>query len=333
MFENNHIDKYNFEEIPINQRCSLMSEIYMQEFDEALVKMLNKEGGEPYKVGYMSYITIEAIHENSLEVLWYPTIHRSHEVSINIPREEFKICVGCWRYDVHPQIFVKKEWLELLYLRQHSMFALVDAIGVKDAIKNNTITKEKLLNLRDKIDALAENYKNIAFISFADSLVLKSNWVAGYHSKKIKCSYEPEIFLIVIKELENIYKDVLGLNVYAILTQGSDEYYEDSLLHISNNKNHICLNSLGVPFAELLAIDNSVRIALKNKIHPPMQVYIDKQFYHSLQFKIKYNKNEQPKNSYQTIMKSYQSYYYYYASCDVLIENFEKELTLTNYST
>jgi stalled ribosome alternative rescue factor ArfA len=51
-----------------------------------------------------------------------------------------------------------------------------------------------------------------------------------------------------------------------------------------------------------------------------MQVYMDEQFYHSLQFKYEYEKNKKSKNSYAAIMKS-QEPNYYYASCDVLIEN------------
>lgn len=47
---------------------------------------------------------------------------------------------------------------------------------------------------------------------------------------------------------------------------------------------------------------------------------MDEQFYHSLQFKYEYEKNKKPKNLYKAIMKSHQPNYYY-ASCDVLIEN------------
>ena len=68
---------------------------------------------------------------------------------------------------------------------------------------------------------VAEEREDISFISFADSLNLKSNWAVGYFHKGIECSYKPEIFLTIIKELKKIYKDVLGLDIYAILTQGS----------------------------------------------------------------------------------------------------------------
>jgi hypothetical protein len=174
--------------------------------------------------------------------------------------------------------------------------------------------------LRDRLDSLAKKYKNILFISFADSLILKSNWSAGYFPKSIKYSYKPEIFLRIIKEIATIYSKVLGLEIYAVLTQGSNEYYDEPLLHISNSKNHICMNSLGVPFAELLAIAKSSELAIKNYIHPPSQIYMDEQYYYSLNFKYGFDKISKPKNVYEAIMKTGHPYYFY-SSCDELLSN------------
>jgi hypothetical protein len=323
VFGDSNIDKYSFEEIPLNRDCFLMSENYMEEFNQALGKMLRRENCNPYEVGYVSPVAIRKINGSSLELSWYPnTFTRFHEVSITLPRDKIKVCVGCWQYDIKPYIFVDHEWLEHLHLREYSVFALVDAIGVKIAIRDNLLRKDKLIELRERIDELAEIYNDISFISFADSLILKSNWDIGYFKKGIECSYSPEKILRVIKELEGIYQEVLGLQIYAVLTQGSNEYYGESLLHISKSKNHVCLNSLGVPFAELLAIEGAVKKAIKSGIHPPMQVYMDEQFYHSLSFKYEFEKNKKPKNTYPAIMKSHQPSYFY-STCDVLIENLE----------
>jgi hypothetical protein len=144
----------------------------------------------------------------------------------------------------------------------------------------------------------------------------------GHLGSVAKSSYRPEIFLYVIKELEVIYQQVLGLAIYAVLTQGDNEYYGESLLHISKSQNHVCLNSLGVPFAELMAIESEAKKALKTRVHPPMQLYLDEQFYHSLQFKLEFEKNDKPRNNYSAIMKSHQACYFY-STCDVLIENLE----------
>jgi hypothetical protein len=321
LFDHKKIDKYCFDEIPINEECLLKSEIYMKEVDNALMKMLKETKGSPYGIGYSNCVEARQINENSIDLSWYPNTHkRFHEVSISIPRDKVKICVGCSHYDIIPHIFVDHKWLEQLYTREYSIFALIDAIGVKSAIRNNLLTKEKLLLLRDRLDSLAKKYKNILFISFADSLILKSNWSAGYFPKSIKYSYKPEIFLRIIKEIAAIYSKVLGLEIYAVLTQGSNEYYDEPLLHISNSKNHICLNSLGVPFAELLAIAKSAEVAIKNDIHPPAQVYMDEQYYYSLNFKYGFDKISKPKNAYEAIMKMGHPYYFY-SSCDELLSN------------
>lgn len=321
MFEDDNIDKYLFEDIPLDRDCLLMSEIYMGEFDEALGKILRGEECNPYEVGFVSPVAVRTINKNSLDLSWYPnTFTRFHEVSISLPRDMVRVCVDFWQYDLKPYIFVDHDWLEHLHLREYSVFALIDAIGVKNAIRDNALTKDKLIELRSKIDDLAETENNISFISFADSLILKTNWDVGYFHKGIKCSYKPEKILYVIKELDRIYQAVLGLPIYAVITQGSNEYYGEPLLHISKSQNHICLNSLGVPFAELMAIETSAKSAIKSGIHPPMQLYLDEQFYHSILFKYEFQKNDKPKNSYSAIMKSNQPNYFY-SSCDVLIEN------------
>lgn len=323
LFNDDRIDKYAFEDIPLDRDCLLISKIYMAEFDDALRKMFHGEACNPYEVGYVSPVAIRRINSNSLDLSWYPnTFTRFHEVSISLPREVVELCVGCWQYDIKPYIFVDHEWLEHLHLREYSVFALIDAIGIKKALKDNALTKDKLIALREKIDDLAEIKSDIAFISFADSLILKANWGVGYFHKNIKCSYKPEKLLLVIKELDRIYQEILGLPIYAVLTQGSNEYYGEPLLHISKNQNHICLNSLGVPFAELLAIESAAKSAIKSGVHLPMQLYLDEQFYHSIQFKHEFKKNEKPKNSYSAIMKSTQPSYFY-SSFDVLIENID----------
>ena len=323
MFEHEHIDKYGFNDIPLNQDCMLMSEQYMEKFSVALTKMIGGLDVNPYEVGYVSYVAGRKINTNSIELSWYPNLHtRFHEVSISIPKDEIKACVGCWRYNIKPYIFVDHEWLENLYTREYSVFALIDAIGVKNAIRDNLLTKEKLIKLRNMIDALAEQYRDISFISFADSLILKSNWSVGYFKKGIDCTYEPEVFLRIIEKIQAIYRDVLRLEIYAVLTQGSNEYYDESLLHISQTRNHICLNSLGLPFAELLAIEGAAKVALKSKVHQRAEIYMDEQYYHSLKFKYEFDKNNKPKNMYKAIMKT-EDPYYFYSSLSVLLRNLD----------
>jgi hypothetical protein len=326
MFDHSLIEKYSFETVPRDRDCVLMSEVYMEEFSRALEKMLRGEEASPYEIGYMSRVKVRKTNGASMELSWYPdTWTRFHEVSIALPKAVFKAAIECSAYDVKPCIFVSHDWLEQLYLRDYSVFALIDAIGVKQAIENNALDRKKLLLLRHKIDELAERQPEISFISFADSLILKSNYEVGYFDKGRKCSYRPEVLLHVIKEIDGIYRDVLGLNIYAVLTQGSNEYYGESLLHISKTRNHVCLNSLGVPFAELLAIESAAKKAIKERVHPPMQLYLDGHYYLSLNFKYGYDKCSKPKNDYPAIMKTHGTNYYY-TTCDTLLSVLVNEM-------
>ena len=112
---------------------------------------------------------------------------------------------------------------------------------------------------------MSEQYTDISFISFADNILLKSNWSIGHFDSGIEYNYKPEIFIQLAKIINSIYYETLGLNTYAIVAQGNNEYYNDSLLHISPSKNHISLNSLGVPFAQIMEIDSTVRTAIREK--------------------------------------------------------------------
>jgi hypothetical protein len=187
---------------------------------------------------------------------------------------------------------VKGAWVKSLHLRSYSVFGLIDAIGVKNAIQNGTLTRERLLVLRDEIDTLGKSYPQVTFISFADTVLIKSNWSVGYVGSEVQYTYQPEIFITIVKEFEAIFKRTLELGVYAVLTQGINAYYDDSLLHISESENHVCLNSLGLPFAQLLAIDESARLHLRENAHPPSDIYMDEHFYRSLNCKFEFKRQE-----------------------------------------
>ena len=309
MFDHKYFDVYPFEDIPLNRDCYLMDECYLQEYEASMLDVFADKGGAP--IGYISYSAARKINEHSLDESWYPNISsRFHEVAISLPRNQFVTCVGSWRYSEKPHIFVKSGWLEELHRRSYTVFCMVDAIGVKAALQNGILSREKLVLLRETIDELAESHSEVCFVSFADSLLIKGNWTVGHFRSDISYTYNPEVFVHIFKELQAVYREVLGLGVYAILTQGTNEYYEDSLVHISSGKNHVSLNSLGVPFAQLMAIDTSVRTAIKAKEHGRFELYFDKHFYNSLRFRFELDKRARPKYAYSSPMMDAGSHYY-----------------------
>jgi hypothetical protein len=326
LFDDEKFDHYLFEDIPLDRDIYLMDEKFLVEYNEMMTKFLDDPKNNEYSpVGYISNIAARKVLVNSLEISWYANVaDRFHEISIILPKEHFVYCVGCWKYDEKPIIFVNGNWLNSLHARSFSIFALVDAIGVKQYLENDQLTTEMLTLLRDKIDILASEHPVISFLSFADSLLLKSNWAVGAFDNDTSYSYSPEIFVSLADKISNIYKECLGLPTYAVITQGQNSYYDDSLLHISESKNHISLNSLGIPFAQLMDIENTARANIRSKAHEPAEIYMDSQYYHSLSFQFDFKKGEQPKAEYLTKMVSKECEYYY-NSTSILLENLRNE--------
>jgi hypothetical protein len=134
---------------------------------------------------------------------------------------------------------------------------------------------------------------------------------SGQYDNPIPYSYYPESLIELFPLIRDIYQDVLGLGVYAVITQGLNEYGDPSLLHVSRNHNHISLNALGLAFAQLLAIDGAVRKAIRKGEHPPMDLYMDRSFYHSLQFeRSRFDKNARPKYAYHSPIAAPGSHYF-----------------------
>ncbi len=323
MFEHEYFETYDYNDTPLNEDCWLLDEAYMGEYEKLLLASFCDRS---YNfVGSYSPIIVNQRNDDAMEISWYANMYdRFHHLAISLPKTEFTKCVECQKYDEQPILFVKSGWLQSIYSRHYSLFCLVDAIGVKKALQTGTLTQQKLVYLRNEIDLMARGFQGISFFSMADNTILKSNWTFGHsfngkaYTYNPETTYKPEIFISAVQKVRSIYKETLGLDSYAIITQGSNEYYDDALLHISETRNHVCLNSLGVPFAELLSIDNSVHASL-NHVHPPAQLYMDEDFYHSLRLSFDFQVSI-GKNKYKAKMKNADSFYYY-AQCQDILDN------------
>src|SRR5215204_3444269 len=293
MFDHEDIEKYEIEEVPLNQDIYVMDEKWMVDYECALLNGL--AGGEWGAPGFISYAAARRVTADGLELSWYPNVYeRFHEMRIHLPRSSFITCVGCRNYDEKPHIFVKSDWLTDLHLRTNSVFVMVEAIGVTKALASGAISTAQLDGLRDRIDDIASRYPDIAFVSFADSLLLKTNWSVGQWDSSVRYNYKPERVIHVLPEIASAYKDALGLSIYAIVTQGRNEFYRDELMHVSPSGNHVSLNSLGLPFAQLQAIEHAVRAAIRVGDHRPAELYLDDHFFHSLKWQYGFEKHKEP---------------------------------------
>lgn len=319
MFEHKLYDNYEFEDTPLYRDIFIVDEVYLEDYDRMMMEFF--DGADYQHIGYVTPVAARKVNSTSIELSWYPnTFDRFHEVPIRLPRDQFIACVGSWQSDEKPRIFAKSEWLEQIHICSYSTFAMIDAIGVKKALEEGVLSRERLIALRNEIDLLAKKYTNISFISFADSLLLKSNWTVGHHASEVKYDYEPEVFIHLAKELNEIYQKCLELKVYAVIAQGGNEYYDDNLLHISDSKNHVSLNSLGIPFAQIMEIEAAARQAIKEGAHQPSELYMDEKYYRSLKLKFEFEKNNKPSNTYRSKMIEGRCRYFY-AEFDVILNN------------
>ncbi len=308
MFEHEDIEVHAMENVPLDRDLFMMDVAWMADYEAALLKGI--AGGEWDNIGYISYICARSISKDSLEISWYPNIvDRHHEVRVTLPRSQFVTCTELCQYDEKPRVFVHSEWLEDLHMRAYSVFALVDAIGVKKALADGSMTREKLAALRDRIDEIASRYPSVSFISFADSLLLKTNWTIGQWDKPVNYTYEPEKIVEILPELAEAYSATLELPIYAVITQGKNEFYEDVLMHVSPSQNHISLNSLGLPFAQLMSIEATAKRAHRNGEHSLAELYMDENFFRSLKLKYEFDKGKISKFPYLAPMADYPCQY------------------------
>ena len=58
---------------------------------------------------------------------------------------------------------------------------------------------------------------------------------------KLPSTYDPEKIIRLLPEIRDAYRNTIEMEIYAVIAQGINEYYDDKLLHISGN--HVSLNS------------------------------------------------------------------------------------------
>lgn len=322
-FTHKRFDNYAYDSVPLDQDIYLINASHEEAYHEMMLKFFDGEEYD-YKMFSVAFAAARTINKDKIELSWYPNVYdRFHEVQVSLPKSAFSRCVGAWDCDKKPRIFVKKEWLDSLYLKTYSVFAMVDAANFKNSLNKNKITRKNLISLRDQIDDLSNRYSDVLFISFADSILLKSNWNPGYFKEGKKYQYNPELFIKLAIEINLIYQKSIGVDTYMVLAQGSNEYYNDPLHHVSKSGNHISLNSLGLPFAVLEEIETQARKSIRRKDHERSQIYMDQLFFNSLRFRFTFDKNNIGKQSYTTKM-FLKTGRYYYCDRNLILNNLEK---------
>jgi hypothetical protein len=174
--------------------------------------------------------------------------------------------------DGNTYIVVKKQRYDSLWKRKSVMFALMDIIGTKGKLEKPLLLTKEMTKMQNMLDDFASTNPEIAILSFADSLIVKTTW--SYYKER---TYNPELFLETILTLKNLLRTKLKYDSYAIITQGQNFTEAENILHIKGN--HVGMLSLGYPFASLFEIDKRVRdLKPEEKRH----IYMEDVFYLSL---------------------------------------------------
>lgn len=309
MFDHPDFTLWKPDELPRNRDCYLMDEKYLSDYENYMLECFRNEGTDKEPPGFVSNIAVRNIEPANVVLSWYTNvIDRFHETDLRLPKHEIVVCVGAEAWDERPHVFVKSQWLRTIYLQQNSIFAMLDACEMKRALREGKVLRENLVLLRSKLDEIAEKFEDFLFISLADSVILKTNWTVGSFNSSTCYTYSPTRILTLIERIALAFQEILAMDIYAIVTQGSNEFYQDPLYH-NKQANHISLNSLGVPFANLLFIENSVRNSGK-ELHGEYQLYLDSCYFHSLKMPEDFVlKPEARKYSYNSKLQENAEYY------------------------
>jgi hypothetical protein len=323
MFDHPGFVSYSFEDVPLDRDLVVMDEKWMKEYEkEWIAQFAGVNQSDPYALGYITPVAARSVGAGWLEMSWYLiSVDRFHEIPVFLPKSSFVACVDVSDYDEKPHIFVRTAWLAELHERPLATFAIVDAIGIKSLLQKGELLADALAALRDRVDAVADQNPQLGFISFADTFLVKQVWSVGHVESQIRYTYEPESLFPVIAELHRAIEQELGTGAYTLMTQGINAYDDPVALHVSGKQNHVSLNSLGVPFAQLRAIEDAARGAIRAHTHAPSELYMDSNLFRSLRLKIEFDRDSLPAWPYQSPMTNSDGATYIATSASLIVNN------------
>jgi hypothetical protein len=308
MFDHPDFDVYPIDNIPLHTDLYLRDERDMAAHEKAMLDSFEKKEWKP--AGPVSFVAARHVAQDTVELDMFVNIYdRYHRVSVSLPRSHIRCCVGSSAWDEKPSIFVDGDWLERIHCRVKCVFGLIDADGIRSALRRGLDMGSHLEELRVAIDEVAARFPQVLFLSFADSVVLKSQWTSGYYKKKFRYSYDPESMLVIFGEIRKLFQRILGCRVYGVFTQGDNLYHDTSLHHISKAGNHVCLNSLGAPFADLKAIEDAARKRIRTNEHGKHDLYLDESFMFSLKLHGGGDLRVRPRHGYTQTLSGVQALY------------------------
>lgn len=280
---------FEFEDIPTGEDVCVIGDSHLAAIHREWSRYLAEPDGTApdHPNMFLDYrvCAVESVKESCCEInICINQNSRYHPAVRTLPRSQFVTGIRFRQYGKRDYLVVAQEWFDDIEAGRLSLYALVDAVDMRMLLeRQGRITKEQLGTFRAGIDTLATAHPDHAFLAFADSVILKTNWSASYDD--YDKSYRPEHFLAIANSVAHVFKTAFGLNAYVIATQGFNHLVEDPLMQVSENQNHVFFGSLATPFAELFDIDAAVRRAIRHQSHEPADLYVSHALFLTLNFK------------------------------------------------
>lgn len=280
---------YPFDRIPSRRDLFLIGSSQLEALRSEWARYLAEPDGttprHPNEALNFTWCSVQASADDSCDLnICIDMTRRYHGAVRKLPRSKFVTCVHFWNYQKRPYLVVSQDWFDEIQQALYSLYALVDAIGVRRALESQDgLSPARIAALKSRLDGIAAAHPDHVFFTFADSVIIKTNWSA--RPGEYSTTYRPESFLDVVEEVRRAFADSLSMDSYAVVTQGANYFQQPNAVEISSTGNHIFLGSLGVPFANLLEIDEAARKAIRENAHPATNLYLSESFAASLRFK------------------------------------------------
>lgn len=232
---------------------------------------------------FLDKTVVKKVEATSIVVdMFLNTHNRFHRFEKRIPRNVFDVALYVYSYDKRPYLFLNDDWVDRFWNSSFTAYVFIDLVGFKEYMKKNIeLDREKLEKINQEIDRYIEGKKGLSVISVSDSVILKKN----FGIRDAYEQYTPEELVYDSIEIRKIFKDNLGLDSYAIFTQGFNEYSSKDNFHIGAGGNHVSMLSSGSPYVDMFDIELSASQNLKSKIHSPYSCYFHEDFFLSMNFK------------------------------------------------
>jgi hypothetical protein len=276
-----------FEKLEVNREHFFTKRSNIAEVEDYYCKVFQGSDDVEFPTCYLDKMVIKSVAENYVIVDIFPNTHdRFHRFEKRIPRKVFDSCLYVYSYDKRPYFFIEDEWVDRFWNSKYSSYVFIDLIGFKKYMEQEVeLDRELAEEINKKLDKFVSSRADISILSVSDSVILKKNW-------GIRDDYNdftPEILIEDFLEIKKIFKEMIGLDSFAVFTQGFNEFSTEDNLRFSEDCRHVSMLTSGAPFVDLMDIEKVAVMNQKNGIHPPCDCYFHDDFFLSLNFKFEHS--------------------------------------------